>query len=496
MALKEDLPLLIEDIRAGAETTAHNEILFNIFEGELLPYILEDLRAQLSKRSYDQVVHRVAPINVLKRIVDKLSRIYAKSPLRMPEGGVAQDTEMLTAYFETMQPNTYFGLGNEFFNLFKNTFVMPYLDRGKGKIRVVPSNLFRVYSTDRVNPLRVTHYTQSMGTVKAEKAYGNQYGTKTASYQKNIFHAYTDDEFLVVDGDGKVVESEMNRLESDGSNPYGKIPGVYVNRSRHCLIPKCDSDTLCMTKLLPVILSDVNFAVMMQAFSIIYGINVTSEDLKLAPNAFWELKSDPSITTDPKVGIIKPEVDSDKVLSLIKAQLQMWLQSRNIKPGAMGDVTVENMASGVSKVLDEMDTSEDRQKQVPFFQDAEAEFWDLLINHMHPVWLATGETKFTREFSKGFSVKVIFAEQRPIVDTSKVIADERSKLDAGLTYRKAAITALNPDATPEQIDEIMREIDAERTVEIESTVEAKENVGVAGNGEEDSGERENVDNAT
>jgi len=145
---------------------------------------------------------------------------------------------------------------------------------------------------------------------------------------------------------------------------------MYVNRSPNFLLPPEDTDTMRMTVLLPVLLSDLNYAVKYQAFSILYGINVDDQNLAKSPEAFWMFKTDPGDDNKPEVGQIKPQVDITEVIQLIVTELSMWLNSRNIRPGSVSNVSAENMVSGISKLVDEMDTSDDRQKQAELYASA------------------------------------------------------------------------------------------------------------------------------
>jgi hypothetical protein len=457
---KDELLILVKQYKSLADTLEHNEALFTIYEGDLLSYVLKDLQAQFSAKSFEAVKYRVAPINVLKRLVDKLSKIYAKPPQRKITGGSQKDQDLVDFYRTEMDMDNSMTLANEFFNLFKTCAIEPFLDRGNPKLRLIPSDRFFVYSNDPVNPMRPTHFVKIMGKIK-----------RADGRESPLFYGYTDQEFLAFDDKGEIVTEIMMRPDIsvlEGKNPYGKIPVVYVNRSKHDLTPKIDTDTLAMTKLIPILLSDLNYAVMFQAFSIIYGIDLDEENLSMSPNAFWRLKSDPNAASGnkPSIGVIKPEVNIHEVLSLIKAEMGFWLQSKNIKPGAMGNLSVEHMASGISKAIDEMDTSEDRQKQTMFFKDAEADLFDLLINNMHPVWMRDPSFKNRLGFSSGVKITTHFAEQRPIVDTSKQIDDQIKKLMAGLQDKRGALSELYPDWDDEQLDEKLEAIELDRTTEI------------------------------
>lgn len=451
MALIQDLKILAEEYKRQSGHLSHNKKLFHIFEGDLETYVLEELENQLNAKAFATAAKRVAPINILNRLVDKLSKIYAKPPVRKVTSSAAEkDQQLLGEYEKFFDANNVAARGNEFFNLHKTCALEPFLDRGKPSLRVLPADRFFVYSDDPVNPLRVTHFVKVMGKMKTEGG------------EKTLLWGYTDSEFIPFYDDGTVADDVLAKREDlqrlKGVNPYGRIPVVYVNRSRHQLVPDKDTDTYRMTTLIPVLLSDLNYAVMFQCFSIIWMAGAKGENLKMDASVVWQL-----VPTEDggkvEVGVIKPEVDTDKVLTLVKSLMALWMQSRNIKPGAMGDLTIENAASGIAKIVDEMDTSEDRQKQVSYFKQAETELWELVIKHMHPVWKNTpGYLGPKLEFSPDAAVEITFAEQRPIVDSSKAIADQKALMDLGLQTKKGALMELYPDWTEEQIEARLKEV--------------------------------------
>lgn len=484
MALRDQIPLIVNEYQRliGQGGTAskniaqfnpeqrtiestfnlleHNRKLFDIYEGDLLTYVLQDLRAQLSQKSFEQVKHRAAPINILKRLIDKQSKIYINPPVREVDSDQEKDSELVEWYCKEFDLNTNMQMANEFFNLFKTCAIEPYLDDGCPRIRILPSDRFFVYSIDPICPNKPTHFVKVMGKLFQTDMAGKE-------TVRTVLYIYSDEEFLAVDERGNVLTDVMERVNNpEGLNPIGRIPFVYINRSRHDLIPKPDTDTLSMAKLIPVLLSDINYAVMYQCFSIIYGVDLDQEGLTMAPNAFWSFKSDPNKETKPEVGVIKPQADIDKVLQLIQTELSMWLTSRSIKPGAMGTLTPENMASGIAKAIDEMDTSEDRQKQIPYFKNAEKELWDLIINYMHPIWMREHNFENRIAFSPGVCVNVTFPDQKPLIDPSKQIDDVIKKIESGLQSRRGALAELYPDWDDDQVEALLEEIDTERTITI------------------------------
>jgi len=455
--IKNDIPQLLNHIDKYKSHLAHNEILFNIYEGDLLSYLKADLASQFSPESFEMIQHRICPINVLIRIIDKLSKIYQQSPIRIIVDGKDNDQELLSWYEEQFKINQKFNIYNEFFNLHKGALAEPYLSKNnKPSIRIIPYDRFLPYSNNKVDPTVPTHIIVNYGTVKKQI-------NKKESIDINVYAAYTDSEFVIFDEDGLISKEEMIQIGNpEGVNVFERIPYIYVNKSHNLLIPKQDTDTLKLTKVLPILLSDLNYAVMFQAFSIIYGINVNDENVKMAPHAFWRLTSVGDGEQKPEIGVIKPQIEIDAVLNLVQSEFSFWLNTKGIKPGSIGQASMENFSSGISKMIDEMDITEARIKQVEAFTDAEEEFWDLLINHVHPYWRTLGLIDSNLDWTPGVKIKTIFAEQIPMYNRGQLVKDLKEEVSAGFTTKKIAIRKLNPNLKNEEIDDLISQIDDER----------------------------------
>lgn len=456
MALRNEIEMMLDHINNQSKFFRHNENIFNVLEGDLLPQVLGDLKAQLSKKAFAIAEQRVAPINVLNKINDKLSQLYKQPPKRILEKKRSNDKRLLEFYTENMEINVEMAESNRLFNPMKSVFVeLAIVDR-KPTLRVMPNHMFTVIGTRPDDRKRVTHYIKHMGEVMV------------GSKKNNLYYAYTDEEFLPFLDDGTVFTQVLTETGNpNGINPIGRIPGVYINRSRQLIIPKSDTDTLRMTKLIPVLLTDLNFAVMFQSFAVIYTIDADIENAEFSPNSLWNIKSDANSDKQPTIGSIKPEVDIEVVNSHILKLVQFWLLTRGIKPGGLGDMSIENLASGVSKVLDEMDTSDERTKQVPIFKNAEEDLWSLIINHAHPHWVQEKLIDTIDEWSANQEISVEFPDQRPIVDRGKIIDEQVKERDSGLTTQMRALKTLNPDMSEDQLLELQKEIDEEGQVNIQ-----------------------------
>jgi hypothetical protein len=406
----------------------------------------------MSPQSFEQQMHRLCPINILPKIVDKLTNIYQTAVTREVVNGSETDAALLGWYANSFAVNRRMNTANEFYNLTKASLVFPYVSNGAPRLRVIKNDRFAVISTDPIEPNKPTHVV-----VFGDKVDG-----------KDIYWTWSATEFLISDESGETRQDLMIKYDNPlGVNPVGRLPFVYINASSE-LYPPQDTDTLTMVKLLPIMCSDLNLAAMFQCFSILYGIDISDTNLKFAPNAFWSLKSDPTSDKKPEIGSIKPQVDYDQVLNLIQSQLTMWLSSKGIRAGSIGTLTAENAASGISKMIDEMDTFDARQKQVSIFEDAERELWDLTLNHMHPYWVASGMIDNPAIFTPTAAVVTKFAIQLPQQTRGQVVRDIKEEFAAGFISRRRALVKLNPEMTDAEIDELQAEIIEERTVEVDN----------------------------
>lgn len=445
MSLTQDMQLIKDTYVADRERLDFNCEALDIYEGNLLKHLLEALQKQLSPQSYEACAQRVAPINVMNKILEKMSRIYQPAPARQIQGTPA-DEELFAWYLQRIDINRVMFYAAKILNMTKSVTLQPFAHKGKPQIRIVAADHTFPLSTDTVDPLAPTHI------VTFEN---NPDGTVE-------YTAYTDQEFLIFDDKMDIDRAAMDAVENpDGVNPYGVLPFVYRSLSESLLRPKPDTDLLRMTKLVPLLFSDLNYAVMFQAFSIMYGINVDDENLKMAPNAFWRFKTDDSKEGKPEIGVIKPTVDIIAVMELVQTELALWMNTRGIRPGSVGNVAKDKFASGISKMIDEMDTVELRQAMVDVMLPLETELWDLIMHKLHPVWVEQGLIDTPALFSPDAKVELVFNLQMPTVSRGQVVADLAAERAEGFTSQRRALKALNPLMSDKEIDELIAEIKAE-----------------------------------
>ncbi len=123
---------------------------------------------------------------------------------------------------------------------------------------------------------------------------------------------------------------------------------------------------------------------------------------------------------------------------------------------------VGDAASGVARIIDEADATQDRQIQAQRFADAERDLWDL-IAAMQSYWVDEGMVDDNpAKFSDAFDISVRFGDQKPIVSDREQIDTVALHVQNGLMTTRQAIRKLYPEFTDEEVDAWVAELEKER----------------------------------
>ena len=443
---KETMKWLVKYHETHSGLLDNNGVAIKIFEGELMPSICAAIDRQLEPESAKIAKERIPPFNLMKRVIDKLSKIYDHKTSRVADPDSVQGNEMIEWYMHSFGGIRSFNAANEYFNMFKYCLWQPVVYKGRPRLRALANDRYLPWSEDNTDPSDPDGILILLGKSK------DMTGKEVQEYL-----AYNDYQVVKFNSELELIPIADN-LEN--INPLGRLPFVYTIRSEDKIIPTQDTDMVQMTVTMPVIAADLNYAILFQAFSVIYGIDIDDQDIKWGPRHFLRFKSDESRETKPEIGTIKPQIDITETKDWIMAQISLWLSTRGISPGTIGNGGSDNFASGLSKMIDEMDTSEDRNKQVGYFQHAEADLWDL-VPRMHEIWRDAGMISQTK-WPTGVYVTTNFAEQVPQVRRGEVIDVIDKEMKLGLLDRRSAKKRLDPHMTSLEIDDFLLKVDIEK----------------------------------
>lgn len=440
-----DVDKLLKYVKSYDKELDFNHKLFEIREGNLEKYLILALQEQINARSLKVALQRKAPINVLPKLIDKLSKIYSDGCSRTS----STDEELIALYEKELQLNTLQTENVRNFNTYKNFWIEIYIDEVLRKVKTRPIPSYEIIAYSESNDERVTHVIRCMG----------DYVKKNGEATKR-FWIYTDTEFVAIDSGGNIIEEDM--IENGGVNTLGVIPFVYRSKSMYLLVPIPDYDLFSMVLLIAVLYTDLNFASMFSHHGIIYTVDINQENLEISPDIIWNLKSEIDGKT-PSVNILRPETNAQNDLMLLKNQISTWLYTRSIKPsGALSDMGSENFSSGLALLISEMDTTEYRKELTTLFKEMEEnEFWKKL-GAIHNYAYQSGLIDATKRFSEDVQVIIDFPEVKVIEDRATTIANIKAEIDLGILSRKDAMKRLYPKMNEEEIEERLENVSEEK----------------------------------
>ncbi len=442
--IRQLVPELIGHVRAHFDShVSYNSKLINISNGNLRPHVEASMKEELNPRAFERSRQRIPPINVLNKLQTKLSKVYAETPVRTCGDNLTNEI-LMNHYQDGWSLNESLQYANDLLVINKYCALEPYQLDGQPKLRVLSAKDFIVFSDSTINPNEMTVFIKFMGSIRKEikttiKGVSNTSGD---SKEVALFHAYSDDEFIIFDEEGDVYQE----LE----NPFGVIPFIYIRSNKNELIPTPDSDNLPMTVLIPKLMADLNYAVMFGCRSQVVGIDVEMDNVEFSPDSIWLLSSTSGEGKAPSLETIKSDVDVDKVLNLINNQLGLWLDSKGIKTSSVGKVSVENAASGISKLIDESDASAVNRNYKKVFQGAENALWKLLPT-LHDVWIRTEESELKMAFTSDFKVNTSLYEVKLVPNRKELLEEMKLEKELGIFNKEDAIKRLYPEASDDEI---------------------------------------------
>lgn len=442
--LKQKRKMIIDYIKAHRKFLSQNTEALDIYEGNLKPYVDSILQSSLSANYYHSIKDRILPINILQRFVDKVSTTYSKPPSRKSENPRSQ--EFVDFYQNTLQVNNSMSIADAYSHLFKGFALEPYINKnGVPALRELPFNSFLVMSDSLVNPEEETIFIKFMGKM-------------TQDEETLLLFVYTDTEFDAFYLNGN--EATEYLIENEGINVIGTIPFVYGKRQKNRLIPTLDTDMLSIAKAIPCMITDGAGAQMYQAFSIIYGVDISTENLKMSPNALWSIKSDRESDKNPQLGVLTPTAQTDKIMEFVTTTFTLWLETKGVRVGSTGSMDAANMSSGISKIIDEMDVHELKKKSQYWFKQDEEELWNVKLPKIHNYWIKSGLLNPSMipqlmPEEQDPEIYVEFEAPRPMMSRMEEISEVKAEIELGTMTMEQAIRKLHPDMDDEMISETL-----------------------------------------
>jgi hypothetical protein len=500
--LVELIPDIIQHFLKYQDYLQFNLRLYRILEGQVKLEVEESLRREIiSPAALRRALERIPSLNILKKGVDKLSKVYLEAPVRMTDSD--QDRDIMMGIVRESCLDNVMANANRLLNAQHTFAIEPFIQDGKHQVRTLAGHQFLPFSDDPVNPLKMTVFIKVLGEemqwlTDRDDQDGNRKDQDKDMHLVHLLALYSDNEFMIIDTNGQIREDKMLEMGVTSTiNPFGVIPFIVGSRSAFEIVPFPNQAGLDMSILIPKLLTDLNYAAQFQSHSIIWTKNADLSGQEINPDVVVDLGDRSEENGDPDIGVIKPEVDIDRILKLIEFEVSSYFSSIGIKTSVSGSLSPGKEESGVSKAIDEGDTTAERKVQTEFFREIEYKFWDLM-QKVQEVWsregrLVGGESRlFSDEFIDTFRMK--FNEIKPLKTQQQMLEEIKMARELKLLSRKQALRMLNPDFTEDQIEDILEEVDGENKAEMDKMLgQGMGPIGKSDNGDYKEGNQESIE---
>jgi hypothetical protein len=439
------VPAIIKEWNSRYHERQINFAIYEVINGNLADKVKDSLAGEMiSRRAYSQMIQRIPSFNILKRLVDKTSKVYFESVKRYADKKT--DQKLVDLFSGVMNLDSQLNVANRYLVAMKSFAIEPYLDNdGNPQIRVLAPMSFMPYSDSILNPNEMTVFVKKLG----DDSDGNE-----------ILRMSSDNEIIIVNTKGEKLSDlmELSGIAS-GQNPFDSNPIIYVSATNNQLIPFPNQDGLDMAILMPKLLGDINFASKYLCHSIIYTRNVNIAKIDVNPDAVIDLgDTNQDTNATPEIGTITPTVDIPNLLASIAFQLTNYFDTEGVKSGTVSTPDI----SGVSKALDDGDISALRKEHIKLFTSVEKKLF-ALMSHLQARWAVSRNTQIKLTFSDKFidSFSVAYPEMKALKSDKQRLDEVVTWRDAKLMSRQQAVREMKPEFSDTKVEEWLSEINEE-----------------------------------
>lgn len=373
---------------------------------EQLPYLHDLLAAKFADPS------KLTPcfVNVVRKIIDLKSRVYADEPKRQIDGTEA-DKALFAEIAEQSGLSVKLKTASRLTKLLKTTMIRPVWRNGRLELDLLTGDVLDVIvgdSPEDIVSVMVTHYGTSGRPEEVT------YSVWDASAWQRL------------DWRGHVIES--------GPNPYGVLPFVALHdrAPTDSFWQAGGDDLIALQEAISLKLTDLMHTIEHQG----YGLGWVSGaegggTLKTGPGVLVELPKDSSL------GFASPEAAIEEVVGAIDHLLKWACVSNGLPAASMSvDPSVE---SGIAKIVGNAELTESRADDVALWRGYEKRVFAVI----RAVWNAHN----ARKLSDAATLTTDFADPKPETSAKDQASTWELLLSMGLISPVDAIMERNPDLT-------------------------------------------------
>ncbi|MBK6381729.1 MAG: hypothetical protein IPF72_19535 [Chitinophagaceae bacterium] len=479
---------IIEEINGQSELTRRALVKrrHDIYKDGGKHYLIEQIKREFDTDALDEM--RLAPVNLLKKIINKKSTLFKKAPVRKAIN--PKDQVLVDYYTYELKLNTVMQKANRYYNLFSNTVIYTHPNpRGELCVEVVAPYLYSIkpnsYNQSEIDAYVFNCFTetgivapqQNTGSATGFQSFSQEPGyrfsqDKIASNELNnepnnrMYMFWSDTEHFTANKDGERIILAPELGPDQFYNPIGRMPVVNLAKDRDneswatqgedmvdltIAIQMGWTDLLTIAKhqgfATPVIMSEE------KPQKMIFGVN----------KGLWlQLRQD---GPTPSVSYVQPNSPLDQYKGMLLDLLALLFSTNDMDPRSVGGVSAaQNFTSGFHALIAASDNLEAVEADKPVFQEAEQDQWEIISkwhNYLFDAGLLEEEARQLGKFTDTFEINVQFAEVKPLESEDEVIDRVMKLRSEGLITKKDALKKLNPDLSEDEVMQKLADIQSE-----------------------------------
>lgn len=481
------LQKLVEEINQQEEESRRAEFKkrHDIYRDGGAEYLLEELVREFGTDSIKEM--RIAPINLLKKIVNKKSTLYKKPPVRAAAN--EKDQALVDYYVNEFDLDVTMQKAQRYFHLFSNLVIYLVPKEDRIQIRVVPPYLYSVVTNqldqtfadaylfnsfteeglilpfdDVPSATGAQGYTREDGVRESGDRINSQEDALNPENRNYIF--WSDQQHMTLDASGSPMIDPNKDHEEQFLNPWGEMPIVNVAKDRDSEFWATQGkDMISLTMTIQKAWTDLLTYSKHQGYGIPVFIGEEEPTkLEFGVNRAIFLKQKPDGPT-PSFSFVSSNPPIGEQKDMIMELLGLLLSTNDMNPKEIGGTnSARNFSSGFQAMIENADILEAREADKPVFRTVEKQLWHkirLIHNWMFDFGVLNEEAQALGKFSDELEVGVEYSDIKPLESESDRIGHVKELMSLGLLTKRQAIKKLQPSKSDEEIEQDIEQISQE-----------------------------------
>lgn len=467
-------------------------------------FVIKMLLNQFDQSTVEQMAYSVSNVSIIRKVIDKLARVYNNGVTREVEGDEA-DTEKIQQLEDLLDFNTKLKTINKYLKLNRNTvcYVKPCVDVDMNGLEVYSPKLLplspHLYDvveqvSDRTKPMV---YILSNYEVKNQvsvsldaskegrsinnpqpvaKGDGSDQGIADAKEDEDVdnrtFIFWTNNYHFTCNSKGAILINGMPHytvMEEEIENPIGEMPFInFAIDQDNSFWAEGGKDLVDGGVLVNCMLTNMNHIAVTQGYGQFYmkGKNLPRNVL-LGPDKAIVLEHEEGEPV-PEIGYLSSNPPLSDLRQIIEMQTALILTSNNLSTSGVSTQLNGNnsAASGISMIIDKSESQEDVNDQQQVFMDNEPDIWRVISK-----WIALYDSQGSlsdefkglalgEDFEENFILK--FGKPQTILSETEQLSNLEKRKDLGLNTMVDLMQKDQPELDDEQAINKLEEIRLEK----------------------------------